>query len=102
MVLPRNSYFAIAQAAQTPSRQFAGPEIAATSSVSLMAATVSGSLSPFRKAGRPALNASMNTTSSGTSRNSARKNIAAPMSTALVVLDSAVGARQPSGGVLTA
>src|SRR4051812_16208127 len=102
MVLPRNSYLAIAQAAQTPNRQFAGTEIAATSSVSLMAAVVSGSLSPFRNAGRPALKASTNTTSSGTSRNSARKNIATAMSTTLVVLDSVVGARHPSGGVLIA
>ncbi len=58
MVLPRNSYFAIAHAAQMPNTRLAGTAIAATSSVSLIAAMVSGSESPFRNGPSPALSAS--------------------------------------------
>ena len=42
--LPRKSNFAIAQAAATPNTAFSGTEIAATSSVSRIAASAVGSL----------------------------------------------------------
>ena len=44
-VLPRNSNFAIAQAATTPNTKLRPTEIAATSSVSLIADSASGSAS---------------------------------------------------------
>ncbi len=44
-LLPRNSNLAMAQAAATPNTRFAGTAMAATSRVSCMAATASGSVS---------------------------------------------------------
>ena len=67
---PRNWKRPMHQAAASPHTVFSGTLIAATSNVSPIAATVSGSASASPTAASPCDSASVNTTASGSSRNS--------------------------------
>ena len=65
--LPRNSNLAMHQAAATPKAAFSGTAIAATSRVSLIAETASGSRTEAMYLPIPLAKASWNTTNSGSS-----------------------------------
>ena len=71
--LPLNSNLAIAQAAATPKTRLSGTAMAATSKVSQIADSVSGSASVSHTLAGPRLNAWSNTTISGSSRKTPRK-----------------------------
>jgi hypothetical protein len=79
--LPLNSNLAIAQAAATPKTRFRGTAMAATASVSRIAASVSGSFNAKRNSPAPLRNASMKTAISGRTRKRARKPNASVIST---------------------
>src|SRR4051794_8995527 len=89
--LPLNSNLAIAQAAQTPKTRLSGTEIAATSSVSRIADSVSGSPSVSITRPTPLLKAWLKTTTRGSSRNSARKAKATAIKTYRATGRSLVG-----------
>ena len=78
-VLPRKSNFAIAQAAITPNTRLRLTEIAATSKVSLIAESASGSASAARYAPMPLEKACANTTTSGSTTKTVRKLTASAM-----------------------
>src|SRR6185295_1785927 len=75
--LPLNSNLAVAQAAATPNTRFSGTAMAATSKVSQIADSVSGSASVSQTLAGPRLKACSNTMISGSSRNTAMKMKAA-------------------------
>jgi hypothetical protein len=78
-VLPRKSNLAIAQAAITPNTRLSVTEIAATSSVSLIADSASGSASAATYDEMPLEKACANTTTSGSTTNTVRKVTASAM-----------------------
>ena len=79
--LPLNSNLAIAQAAATPKTRLSGTEIAATRSVRRIADSVSGSASAAPNGPKPSSSALAKTSTSGSTRNSARKPKASAIST---------------------
>ena len=80
-VLPGNSNLVIAQAAITPNTRLRLTEIAATSSVSRIADSASGSVSAEKYAPTPFENACANTTTSGSTTNTVRNVTAIAMMT---------------------
>src|SRR6185437_15881277 len=97
--LPLNSNLATAQAAATPKTRLSGTAMAATSSVSLIAATPSRSLSALRNTAGPLANACVNTATSGSSRITARNSTAMPISVHLTAGLSLVGTERPAAGL---
>src|SRR3569623_1047794 len=96
--LPQNSYLATAQAAQTPNTRLSGTAIAATSSVSRIAAAPAGSVKAAKKAPSPFDSACVNTVSNGSSSNAARNSTAIANSGHLTQAASQVGRDYASGG----
>ena len=82
-LLPRNSNFAMAQAAQMPNTVFTGTTIAAVSSVSRIEASVSGSVKLVAYASSPFARACASTAPSGAISSSARNAIETKISSAL-------------------
>src|SRR5450830_527832 len=74
MLLPRNSNLAMHHDAATPNTRFSGTAMAAVIRVSLMAEIASGSMMAAIYASQPFLNASANTATSGTNRNTVRNS----------------------------
>ena len=70
----------MAQAAETPKTRFSGTLMAATSSVSRIADSASGSVMAASATSRPLRSACANTLASGTKRNSVMKPSAVPIS----------------------
>ena len=82
--LPLNSNLAMAQEAARPTTALNGTAMAATSRVSRMAASVSGSPKFSNSVPQPLRNASMKTVMSGKNRIAKRNSTAMAISTALV------------------
>src|SRR5215207_5729575 len=83
----------MAQAAASPKAVLSGTQTAAVSSVSLIAASASGSEIPLKYSRKPSPNASAKTTISGRTRKTARNSSAAPVRAARIQADSESGSR---------
>src|SRR5207237_7429925 len=90
-VLPEKSNFAMAQAAITPNIRLSVTEITATSSVSQIADSASGSASAAKYAMTPLENACANTTTSGSTTKTLRKVTASAMMTKRIGPGSVLG-----------
>src|SRR5690606_25988548 len=94
---PAKRYFAMHHAAATPNTRLQGTEIAATSSVSLIAAIASGSLNVARAGPRPMLRACTKTAASGAMRKIAMTTTLSTISvtrTGLVSVTGEIAARR--------
>src|SRR5829696_8089659 len=83
----------MAQAAASPKAVLSGTQIAAVSSVSLIAASASGSEIALKYSRRPSPNASEKTTISGSTRKTVRNSSAAPVRAARIQAGSESGSR---------
>src|SRR5580765_764644 len=77
---PGNVNFAIVQAAAIPNTRLTGTAIAATSSVSSIAATASGAVIAVKYTPNPFLSACTRTKASGANRNNVKNTSATPSS----------------------
>src|SRR5262249_17018341 len=89
--LPQNSYFAIAHEAQTPKIRLAGTAIAATSSVSWMAAAPAGPVKAAKNVPRPLTKAWANTVANGSTSSTSMNRTAIAISVHLTQPGSLVG-----------
>src|SRR5205823_3449334 len=99
-LLPRKSNLAIAQAAATPKRRFAGTAITAATNVSRIAASASGSTIAATYTPNPLRSAEKKTNTNGTNRKTVRKKSAPVISVRRTNADSppATPARSDDAG----
>src|SRR5262245_57963205 len=92
-LLPAKSNLAMAQEAARPNTRLSGTEIAATMSVKRIAASASGSRMAAKYGASPRASASVNTTRSGSTRNSRMKVSAPPTTSQRTSADSRIAGR---------